>query len=205
LRLLVISDTHENLVAIEKIHELANKVAPDAIIHCGDYISPIVIRRLLKFGYEIWGVWGNNDGDKDTILHLIKNSKITIESQPREITIGGFKALMMHGWRSPNITRKIIRAMALNTGYKYLFYGHTHIVELSIVRDGEYIVLREGYEKDETFELGLEEFDTLVLNPGEASGILTSKPTYALLDISRSKVTIKIAKLFPSQPKTTAD
>jgi len=195
MRLLVVSDTHENIIAVDKLHEVVNVEKPDAMIHCGDYISPITIRRLLRLGVDIYGVWGNNDGDKDTILQLIRNSRISIESQPREIMVLGLKALIVHGWRSIELTFRMIRSLAISAGYRYIFYGHTHRVELSIVRGGEYQILQRGFEKEITYTLRADEFDTLILNPGEASGILTGNPTYAIMDITNSLVSIRIRKL----------
>ena len=195
MRLLVVSDTHENVRAVDELLRIADMENVDAIIHCGDFISPIIIRRLLKFDKEIYGVWGNNDGDKDTIFHLIKNSKITIENQPREIKIGDSKALIAHGWRSVEMTLRFIRLLALSGEYKYIFYGHTHNIELSIVKNNKYKTLQKSFEKDSSYSLRLDEFDTLVLNPGEASGILRGIPTYAIIDIYADKVVIRIEKM----------
>lgn len=195
MRLLIISDTHENLRAVDKLQEIVSILKPELVIHCGDFISPIIIRRLLKLDINVQGVFGNNDGDVDTISRLIKGSKITIESQPKEIEIGSEKILILHGWKSVEFTRKIVKSLALSGGYRYVFYGHTHNIELSIAKNNSYEILQEGYEKDTSHKLRTDEFDTLVLNPGEASGILTGNPTYAIVNITRDSVFVEIKKL----------
>ena len=194
MRILIISDTHDNLQIVDKILEHAKNV--DEVIHCGDYISPFTIKRLLGIEKPIIGVWGNNDGDKLTILKIISGSKFTIEYPPREIEIGKFNCLIMHGWGPPKKTKKIVQSIAKGGDWKIVIYGHTHLPDISIIKkDGtieSYVKLWNG--KMIQLSLDLEQIQTLILNPGEASGWLYGKPSGMKLLIEDSKVTVKLIR-----------
>lgn len=195
MRLLVISDTHENVRVLDALQDVTGRLKPEVVIHCGDFISPIIIRRLLRLDVDIQGVFGNNDGDVDTISRLVKGSRILIESQPKEIEINGERALVLHGWKSVELTRRMVKSLALGGDYRYIFYGHTHNVELSIIKNRNYQVLQDGYSEDTSYKFKVDEFDSLVLNPGEASGILTGISTYASLEVTRDYVLVEIKRL----------
>jgi len=178
MRVLVVSDTHDNMYVVGKLIEIINREKPDMVIHCGDYISPFMIRTLAKIKVKIVGVWGNNDGDKQTILNIISGTDFSIVPQPREIQIANLSTLIIHGWQSPEKTKRLVRGLARSGEYKLVIYGHTHKQDITIVSNGEIEEL-----PIEKFEIGAEEFDTLIINPGEACGWLTDKRTFFLLSV----------------------
>ena len=63
----VVSDTHDNVPAVERAVEIfeGEGEGVDAVIHCGDVIAPPVVG--LFEGLEVHAVLGNNDGDVDAI------------------------------------------------------------------------------------------------------------------------------------------
>jgi predicted phosphodiesterase len=59
----VVSDTHDNIDAVEGIVEAFENRGVGTVVHCGDYIAPPVIPYF--DGFELHGVLGNNDGEID--------------------------------------------------------------------------------------------------------------------------------------------
>ena len=191
MRVLAVSDTHDNILAVKAILDIIRSERPEVILHCGDYISPFTIRMLCGHNTTILGVWGNNDGDKQTILDIIMGEGFTIDSQPREIMLDGTRVLLIHGWKNPEKTKKIVHAIARGGKYDIVLYGHTHQVDVSIVKDGNVEVL--GIKNE--YVLSRDDFDVLILNPGEACGWLTGRGTVMLLDISE-RIAIRILDVF---------
>ena len=59
----IISDTHENVPVIERVVEQLKALRPELVVHCGDIISPPVLKRFA--GLPLRVVFGNNDGESD--------------------------------------------------------------------------------------------------------------------------------------------
>ena len=160
----IISDTHDNLKALDKAIEILNSSNVEVVLHCGDYVSPFVIKRLNKLKVKLLGVFGNNDGDKKLLLTFAKQNHFELHNQPFEMNLGGKKILLIHGLGSSEFTKRLVYSLAKEEYYDYIFYGHTH-------------------EKD------LKEFGrTLVVNPGEVFGLLKGESTLAIVDIKERRV-----------------
>lgn len=153
---LVISDTHDNLHNVDEFLEEAKKRNVTHIFHCGDVVSPFALSRLLKFGAEFYGVFGNNDGE--TLL-LSQRSSGRIVKSPVELSIGTKKIAMMH-------EPFALDALLQSQQYDFIFYGHTHKVDIR--------------------ELGR----CLLINPGDGSGYIAEKASVVFLDPDSRKVEV---------------
>ena len=178
MRVFIISDTHDNMLILPRFSELVSQERPDLLIHCGDYVSPFMIKGLLRIGVRIIGDWGNNDGDKPTILRLIDGRDFSILPGPREEKLYGHRWIIAHGWGRPEKTKRIAYALACSLRPKFMLYGHTHRWDIGVVEHNNIRSIKER-----TFRAPLESFDTLILNPGEASGWLYGEKTYIVVDI----------------------
>lgn len=187
---MIISDTHDNMPIIRKLLDVMRQIEPDIITHCGDFISPFVIRAFKESNIKMIGVWGNNDGDKPTILRIIKESEINIDPQPLEMRIGDLDMFVAHGWGTVEKTKKIIYSLAKQAPYKIVIYGHTHSPDISIIR-GEKI---ENFSSQQELEIKPDEFKTMILNPGEACGYLTGESTYIVMEIDK-KIKVSLKKI----------
>ena len=185
------SDTHDNIYALRRIVSLIRRVEPDLVVHCGDYISPFAVKELLRSNAKIRGVWGNNDGDKHKILEIISGTDFHIYPQPLELGISGYKCVVFHGWRSPELTKKTIYSIGKSGNYRFIFYGHTHNLDVSIVKNKDIKPL--DISKGEA-SVGMDEFNTIIINPGEASGWLSNKSSVVLVDVAE-KVHVRIIYL----------
>ncbi len=148
----VISDTHENMIAIGKAVDLFNSEAVDLVCHAGDVISPITYNEFRRLECTFLGVFGNNDGEKDFLRERFAPIG-TFHYEP-------FESVLPNRWKMLLMHRPILLEEAAASGrYDLIIYGHTHEVD---VRD--------------------EEGATLVVNPGEACKWLKDKATVALID-----------------------
>lgn len=116
-RIGIISDTHGNYNAMDVCVSKAKDV--DAWFHLGDYVKDA--DRLRKStGKQVYSVAGNCD-----ILSNAPSEQI--------VELEGLKLLLMHGHEYDvsiiDTYRACLRAQELNCNA--LFYGHTHISEIS--------------------------------------------------------------------------
>jgi hypothetical protein len=162
VRVVIISDTHDALEAVEKFRKIFDGLEADIIIHLGDYVSPFTMKALVALTDKLIGVFGNNDGDKVKLMSF----KADIDDQPRTLEIDGMKAILFHGFKTKEMTREIIYSVAKSGSYDMVLYGHTHEPDLQIIND------------------------TVVVNPGSLAGYLAERRTYAVLDTEKSQVLI---------------
>src|SRR3989344_8260805 len=165
MKIAVLSDIHDHLTNLEKIlKEIEGKV--EAIIFCGDLISPFTTGILAKANIPTYACLGNNDedhigmmkkgGEKFTWFHL--------SQEYGEVELDGKKLAFCH-------YPKLGELLAKSGEYYAVFYGHTHEVDNKKIGK------------------------TLLLNPGSVCGInfdkaAYDKVTYAIYDTSTNSAEI---------------
>lgn len=112
----IISDTHDNLEAVERAVEYLNSRDLEMVIHAGDYISPFTAIRLKRLNAEIVGVFGNNDGEK---AGLLKELPMLVELA--EFEQGGKRFAVYHGTIST-----VVDALVKSKKYDIVITGHAH-------------------------------------------------------------------------------
>ncbi len=157
----VLSDTHDNVrLAVAAARMLVERGAR-LIVHLGDIVSPFTLAAIvgaLPGDVEFRAVYGNNCGEKMRLREVAEASGAAISDPPVELELDGRRILLVHGWGSAGLTRRIVEALAASGSWDAVLYGHTHEVDYRYIRG------------------------ILLLNPGEASGVLTGRATAALLD-----------------------
>ncbi len=152
----ILSDTHDKLENVEKIVSAFKKAGVGAVIHCGDYCSPFVARKMAALkGTPFYAVRGNNDGDI-SFLNSTFAGLGPIKEPYLEFDIEGRKVLLLHGHAVPEAC---ISDIARGGRYDIIAYGHYHHVRNEVIGK------------------------TLVLNPGEACGYLENTGTAMLVDL----------------------
>ncbi len=121
----IISDTHDDTTAIRKAVDFFNNEKVSHVIHAGDITSPFTFEIFRELKCKFTGIFGNNDGDK---LLLKEKSGGNIHNQPRIITIGGKKIVIMH---EPDL----VSALAHSGDFNIIVYGHTHRPVVKKVKD----------------------------------------------------------------------
>jgi uncharacterized protein len=155
----LISDTHDQAELIVKAVEQFNQVGVDAVIHCGDWVSPFILYFFKDLKAPIYGVFGNNDGDKFRHLQYTQKLGLNVKYEDRflEITFDNRLIAVFHGDYAG-----IVDALVTCGKYDAVFHGHTH----------EQVNKTHG--------------KTLSLNPGslmrETSATVQGPPTIAIYD-----------------------
>ncbi|MFH1329002.1 MAG: metallophosphoesterase [Candidatus Bathyarchaeota archaeon] len=149
----LISDTHDNISAINEAVKVFNGKGVRLVLHAGDYNSPFTAKLFKKLNCNLIGVFGNIDGEREMLQSRYSKINAEIRGNFAEVEAGGLKIALLHGIHEP-----IINALAKCGEYGVVVHGHTHVQRNQKVRE------------------------TLVVNPGEACGYLTGKKTVAILD-----------------------
>ncbi|MBT8171476.1 metallophosphoesterase [Candidatus Bathyarchaeota archaeon] len=157
----IFSDTHDRLGMIDEAVNQLNSMNVDLVLHAGDYVSPFVTNSLKELNAPLIGVFGNNDGDKSLIKKKFAEFGADIRGRFGFVLVDGLRIALLHGDET-----ELMRSLLELESHDVLVSGHTHMAK--------------------TYRKGM----TLVINPGEASGILTGKSTIAILDTKTLEVKI---------------
>ncbi len=156
----IISDSHDNVPAIERFIKEIEKYNVSALIHAGDIIAPFSLKLFGRINLEKYFVFGNNDGERKVLKEVAENQGIKLEDV-LELELNKKKIIVYHG-----TINCFLESLVKSNLYDVVIYGHTHKRE----------VRKEG--------------KTLIINPGELCGYLTGKKTFALLDLNKMSVDI---------------
>lgn len=173
-RLLVISDTHGSLTAVQRVLDKVKEF--DVVLHAGDYLyhgprnripegyDPMGLSELFRsLGTKLVGVRGNCDADVDLMVMEIDDLP-----QSKIFSLRGLETFLYHGHKSlkiPDSSRIIIS-------------GHTHISQLEMM--GDIIYLNPGSialpkdSTDGTYAI-IEIFDAIRLNLFDIHGNLLTE------------------------------
>jgi hypothetical protein len=153
----VMSDTHDHIWNLRKALGLIRERGAQAIIHCGDFVAPFMLKELEEAAVPVHGVFGNNDGDQYllTKLSLTELSYVTLYGLVGELDLEGFRVGFTH-------FRPVADGLAASGRFHLVCFGHSHEVYLD--------------KKDEA----------VLLNPGEVMGKDGSPGFYFVDTSSRS-------------------
>ncbi|MEM5827332.1 MAG: metallophosphoesterase [Pyrobaculum sp.] len=158
----VVSDTHDDWLAIRQLGRVFAQRGVEFIIHAGDWTSPfsmLKLRRALGPSPRVVTVFGNNDGDRYNFAKRAHDARIDILGEAGVVELDGVRIGVYHG-----TSELLVEAMAKSGMFHVVVYGHTHKIDVRRVNGA------------------------LVLNPGEACGCATEKRTAAVLDIKTLEV-----------------
>lgn len=114
----VLSDTHDNLLAIEAASKALKGAGVGKVLFAGDFCAPFSLAKMKEFGVAVVAVFGNNDGDK-LLLKKKAEGFCDLEEAPRELEVEGKKVLLLHSpW--------LLESVAKSGEFELIVYGHTH-------------------------------------------------------------------------------
>ncbi len=156
----VMSDSHDNIRNARRAAGIFARENVDLVIHLGDIIAPFTLKAIKQELGDIplTAIYGNNCGEKLGLQKTASQLGVRLAEPPLELEAGGKRILLLHGFGSPEVTRKIVYALAVSREWDLVLYGHTH-------------------ERDEKRINGV-----LIINPGETAGALKS-PSIAIIDL----------------------
>ncbi len=156
--LAILSDTHDQIANLRAAIAYCNAKSIDILLHCGDLISPFMLKELALFEGPVHLIYGNNVGDQ----HLISSrcsteyANITHHGVFGKITCDNLKIALVH-------YPEQARGLASLSNYDIICCGHSH-------------------------RYGIEYWGkTLVINPGQLLGE-DDQAGFALLDLDQLKI-----------------
>jgi len=118
----VVSDTHDNIDAVERIVDAFDERGIEKVVHCGDFIAPPVVPYF--DGFELHGVLGNNDGEVDGLRSAFNGIGGTLHGRFADITFEGNRFAVLHGEDNDEV-----QEYAESGEYDYVLRGHYHVRE----------------------------------------------------------------------------
>lgn len=85
----ILADTHDNLDAVTYWMEYFNQAEADVLIHAGDFVAPFVMPVLDRFQGPVYGVFGNNDGDRETLKKKAEGTDVTLRQAYERLELSG--------------------------------------------------------------------------------------------------------------------
>jgi putative phosphoesterase len=118
MRIGVVSDTHNNLGNVRRIVELFNAAKVDRVIHTGDITQAKTLDLLSHLDAPLYGVFGNNDVERDTLEPAIARHGFNFAEPPYTLTWHERTIVVVHDPRE--LEPVPIHGVAL------ALHGHTH-------------------------------------------------------------------------------
>jgi len=133
----IISDTHDNAEATERAIEIFREEGVEIVIHCGDFIAPLIVPYFEEF--ELHGVLRNNDGDVANLQAAFDSlgGESQLHGQFADLEFDGLSVAVLHGE-----SKAEVEAIAAGETYDFVCYGHHH--ERELADDGRTTVLNPG-------------------------------------------------------------
>ena len=154
----ILSDSHDRREYLAAAVEQAREAGAEAILHCGDVVSPWVLAAAQPFGLPLHVIHGNNAGDLVMLSRMAnrRGSVIHYHGQDADFELVGRRIFLVH---FPHYAR----GMAALGDWDLVCCGHSHQAGLQKVPN-----VRGG--------------ETLLINPGTVAGI-DAPATYVLGDL----------------------
>lgn len=144
MRIGVVSDTHNNLKNVAKIVELFNAAGVERIIHTGDITQAKTINVFAHLNAPMFGVFGNNDQERDTLEPAIAEHGFEFCDPPFTPIWAGRKIIVVHD--------PLEFEGHLASEHNLALHGHTHLHRLeqwgertTIFNPGECAGHMQGY------------------------------------------------------------
>lgn len=122
MRIGVVSDTHNNLKNVAKIVELFNEAQVERVIHTGDITQAKTIDIFAHLEAPMYGVYGNNDQERDTLEAAIERHGFDFCEPPFTVTWAEREIIVVHD--------PLEFDGHLHDGHNLALHGHTHLHRL---------------------------------------------------------------------------
>ncbi len=174
MKIAIFSDSHDHIWNTRKAVNQAINLGAEAIIHCGDLISPFMLEELDLFPGQIHLVYGNNAGDQTLMTKHCAARKGHVHHHGRlgKLDLDGFSLAWLHNPATAYLVAK-------SGDFDLVCYGHTHRWRMEEIKG------------------------TVLLNPGEILG-KKEPAGWALVEIAQGsslkaqkKGTGKTSGVFP--------
>lgn len=96
MRVGVVSDTHDNLRNVARIVELLNEAQVERVVHTGDVSQPKTLDALAALEAPLFGVWGNNDREREGLARACARHGFDFRESGRELVWAERRILVVH-------------------------------------------------------------------------------------------------------------
>ena len=134
MRLGLLADSHDHLEHLRRAVEAFQARGVTALVHAGDFVAPFAIPPLGRLGVPVYGVFGNNDGERLGLAARFAEIGGRLSERPLELELAGRKILVLHEPFG-------LEGLAAAGTWSLVVYGHTHRVD---VRPGPTLVVNPG-------------------------------------------------------------
>jgi len=146
MRIGIVSDTHDDLAAVEAAVALFDREGVDAVVHCGDFVAPFSVTPFdvggggpdagdsgdgdgdSDAGVDFYAVRGNNDGEwavASTVeafgTYLGEAGTLSFGGEDGDGNAAPVDVAVTHG-----TSGVVVDALVDCGDYDYVFHGHTH-------------------------------------------------------------------------------
>lgn len=118
MRIGVISDTHDNARNVARIVEVLRAARVERVIHTGDITRASTLRVLAELSVPVFGVYGNNDHDRESLSAVAAELGFELAEPPLELRWAGRRITVVHD-------RKAHPELEL-ASRDVLLHGHDH-------------------------------------------------------------------------------
>lgn len=162
MKIAIFSDSHDNKANLLTALRTVKEKGAEAILFCGDFCAPFMAKMIAEnFDKPIHIVFGNNDGDKYTMLKVIKDFKhVTFHGEYASLELGGKRIGMTH-------YPFYAKAMAKSGDFDLVAFGHDHAARVETY--GAALAVNPGCLYEETNDIS---------------------PSFALYDTVNNKATL---------------
>ncbi len=135
MRIGVVADTHDRVPAIADLLQRFAEKGVSMVMHAGDYCSPFSLSPFHQSGMALLGVFGRNDGDRETLAaYAARGMGTEIYESPHSFDVGGKRILLVH-----DIAEVSPRSIE---SHNFVIHGSSHLQSEKKV--GSTIVINPG-------------------------------------------------------------
>jgi hypothetical protein len=149
----LVSDTHDDLDAIEAAVALFESRGVDAVVHCGDFVAPFSVTPF-DADFDFYAVRGNNDGEWAVESTVDAFGEYLGEAGALSFPVGA------PGQSAVEVTESVESAESLDVA---VTHGTSEVVVDALVDCGDYDVVVHGHTHARAVETRGE---TVRVNPG---------------------------------------
>jgi uncharacterized protein len=91
------ADTHDRVPAVASLLDRFAAEGVSMVMHAGDYCSPFCLAPFHQRGIALLGVFGRNDGDRETLAaYAARGMGTEIYESPHSFDVAGQQILLVH-------------------------------------------------------------------------------------------------------------
>jgi hypothetical protein len=97
MRVALIADSHDRVTALREFGRRFAEAGAGLVLHAGDYCSPFALAALTELNPAIAGVFGRNDGDRESLrAEAARAVGVEMYESPHSVELDGRRVLLVH-------------------------------------------------------------------------------------------------------------